>query len=74
MNRRYALSLALLLGAPLILTSTLFAQIQSTISCPAGHGYWDTLSIMMMDPGLAANHHMEGFDPTTGNPSSYVYT
>jgi hypothetical protein len=49
-----------------------FAQIQSTISCPANHGYWDILSVMMMDPGLAAGYHMEGI--TAGLPSSYVYT
>jgi hypothetical protein len=49
-----------------------FGQIQSTISCPAGHGYWDVLSVMMMDPGLASNYHMEGI--TNGLPSSYVYT
>jgi hypothetical protein len=49
-----------------------FAQIQSTISCPAGQGYWDVLSVMMMDPGLAAGYHMEGI--TNGLPSSYVYT
>jgi hypothetical protein len=47
-------------------------QIQSTISCAPGHGYWDVLSVMMMDPGLAANNHMEGI--TNGLPSSYVYT
>ena len=47
-----------------------FGQIQSTISCPAGD--WDVLSVMMMDPGLAANYHMEGI--TNGLPSSYVYT
>ncbi|MGA3087877.1 MAG: hypothetical protein ABSD75_04650 [Terriglobales bacterium] len=49
-----------------------FGQIQSTISCPAGHGYWDVLSVMMMDPGLASSYHMEGI--TNGLPSSYVYT
>ena len=48
------------------------SQVQSTISCPAGHGYWDVLSVMMMDPGLAAGYHMEGI--TNGLPSSYVYT
>lgn len=48
------------------------AQIQSTISCPANQGYWDVLSVMMMDPGLAAGYHMEGI--TGGLPSSYVYT
>jgi hypothetical protein len=47
-------------------------QIQSTTSCPAGKGYWDVLSVMMMDPGLAAGYHMEGI--TGGLPSSYVYT
>jgi hypothetical protein len=54
------------------LASGAFAQIQSTISCPAGHGYWDILSVMMMDPKLAISYHMEGF--TKGLPSSYVYT
>ena len=49
-----------------------FGQIQSTISCPAENGYWDVLSVMMMDPGLASNYHMEGI--TGGLPSSYVYT
>jgi hypothetical protein len=49
-----------------------FSQIQSTISCPAGHGYWDVLSVMMMDPGLASAYHMEGI--TGGLPSSYIYT
>lgn len=49
-----------------------FAQAQSTISCPSGHGYWDVLSVMMMDPGLASNYHMEGFN--RGVPSAYIYT
>lgn len=33
------------------------SQIQSTITCP--NGYWDTLSIMVMDQGLNATHHLE---------------
>jgi hypothetical protein len=49
-----------------------FGQIQSTVTCPAGHGYWDVLSVMMMDPGLATSHHMEGI--TNGLPSAYIYT
>jgi hypothetical protein len=49
-----------------------FGQIQPTTSCPAGHGYWDVLSTMMMDPGLASNYHME--EITGGLPSAYVYT
>jgi hypothetical protein len=49
-----------------------FGQIQPTIACPADHGYWDVLSVMMMDPGLASEYHMEGI--TNGLPSSYVYT
>jgi hypothetical protein len=49
-----------------------FGQIQSTITCQPGHGYWDVLSVMMMDPGLAAGYHMEGM--TNGLPSSYIYT
>lgn len=48
------------------------SQIQSTISCPAGKGNWDVLSLMMMDPGLAADYHMEGI--TNGLPSAYIYT
>ena len=49
-----------------------FGQIKPTISCPSGHNYWDVLSVMMMDPGLATSYHMEGI--TNGLPSSYVYT
>jgi len=49
-----------------------FSQIQPTTSCRAGHGYWDVLSVMMMDPGLAAGYHMEGI--ANGLPSAYVYT
>ena len=72
-TRRYTLFFWLLAAAAcLTLTSGAFAQIQSTISCPAGHGYWDILSVMMMDPKLAISYHMEGF--TKGLPSSYVYT
>jgi hypothetical protein len=59
-------------AACLPLAPRAFGQIQSTISCPAGHGYWDVLSVMMMDPGLASNYHMEGI--TNGLPSSYIYT
>ena len=56
----------------LTLTPAALGQVQSTISCPAGQGYWDVLSIMMMDPGLAAGYHMEGI--TNGLPSAYIYT
>ncbi|MGP0021479.1 MAG: hypothetical protein ACLPHP_23135 [Candidatus Sulfotelmatobacter sp.] len=70
---RFALVFGLLtLAACLPLAPRAFAQIQSTISCPAGHDYWDILSVMMMDPGLASSYHMEGI--TNGLPSSYVYT
>jgi hypothetical protein len=62
----------LAVAACLPLAPSAFGQIQSTISCPSGRGYWDVLSVMMMDPGLAANYHMEGL--TNGLPSSYVYT
>jgi hypothetical protein len=58
----------------LLLTQTASAQIQSTITCPAGHGYWDTLSVMMLDPGLAPTYHMEGYNSTTGDPDAYIYT
>jgi hypothetical protein len=72
-KRGLALVLGLLAVATcLVPTPSAFGQIQSTISCPAGHGYWDILSVMMMDPGLASNYHMEGI--TNGLPSSYVYT
>jgi hypothetical protein len=70
---RYGLIFGLLmLAASFTLSPTAFGQVQQTISCPAGHGYWDVLSVMMMDPGLAADHHMEGF--TKGVPSAYIYT
>jgi hypothetical protein len=70
---RYALVFGLLaVAACLPLAPGAFAQIQSTISCPSGHGYWDVLSVMIMDPGLATSYHMEGI--TKGLPSSYVYT
>jgi len=62
----------LALAACLARSPDAFSQIQSTISCPAGHDYWDVLSVMMMDPGLAAGYHMEGI--TNGLPSSYIYT
>jgi hypothetical protein len=62
----------LTVAACLPLAPSAFGQIQSTISCRAGHGYWDVLSVMMMDPGLASGYHMEGI--TNGLPSSYVYT
>src|SRR5436853_5136417 len=55
-----------------MLTSSASGQIQPTISCPSGHGYWDVLSVMMMDPSLAAGYHMEGLK--NGSPSSYIYT
>lgn len=70
---RYALVFGLLavaVSSPL--APRAFGQIQSTTSCQAGHGYWDILSVMMMDPGLASSHHMEGI--TNGLPSSYIYT
>lgn len=56
-----------------LLAPSAVAQIQSTISCPAGHGYWDILSVMMMDPSLASGYHMEGYN-AQGDPSAYVYT
>ena len=62
----------LALGAVLPLAPSAFGQAQSTISCPAGHGYWDVLSVMMLDPGLASSYHMEGI--SGGVPSSYIYT
>ncbi len=58
--------------AVLPLAPSAFGQAQSTISCPAGRGYWDVLSVMMMDPGLASGYHMEGL--IKGVPSSYIYT
>jgi hypothetical protein len=58
--------------ACLPLSRAAFGQIQSTIICPPGPGYWDVLSVMMMDPGLASNYHMEGI--TNGLPSAYIYT
>jgi len=70
---RSALVVALLaVAACLPLAPSAFAQIQSTITCPSGHGDWDVLSVMMMDPGLASGYHMEGI--TNGLPSAYIYT
>jgi hypothetical protein len=57
----------------MLLSALGVAQIQSTISCPSGHSYWDTLSVMMLDPSLAAGYHMEGYN-AQGNPDAYVYT
>jgi hypothetical protein len=72
-TRRYALDLGLLAVALCFsLQPSAFGQIQSTTSCPAGHRHWDVLSVMMLDPGLADNYHMEGI--TDGLPSAYVYT
>jgi hypothetical protein len=62
----------LAVAACLPLAPNAFGQIQSTTSCAEGHGYWDVLSVMMMDPGLASGYHMEGL--TNGLPSSYIYT
>lgn len=70
---KYAVSIGMLFCAAFfLLASNALGQIQSTISCPQGYGYWDVLSVMMMDPGLAAGYHMEGI--TNGLPSAYIYT
>jgi len=70
---RYALVFGLLtVAACSPLAPRAFGQVESTTSCPAGHKYWDVLSVMMMDPGLASDYHMEGI--TNGLPSAYVYT
>jgi hypothetical protein len=70
---RYPLILGLLaLAVSLPLATSAFGQTRQTIACPAGHGYWDILSVMMMDPGLASRYHMEGL--TNGRPSAYIYT
>ena len=53
-----------------VAASSASGQIHSTISCPSGHNYWDVLSVMMMDPSLAAGYHMAGLK--NGLPSSYV--
>jgi hypothetical protein len=62
----------LALAVSLPLATSAFGQTRQTIACPAGHGYWDILSVMMMDPGLASRYHMEGL--TNGRPSAYIYT
>lgn len=66
------ISAAFILTFCLSLSTAAFGQIQTTISCPAGQGNWDILSVMMMDTGLASGYHMEGI--TDGLSSSYVYT
>ncbi len=58
------------LASVVVLASYSAAQIKSTITCQSG--YWDTLSVMMMDPGLAPNYHMEGYGPS--GPNAYMYT
>lgn len=68
---RLTLQLFLFFAVCFILAPRSFAQIQSTVSC-TGKGDWDVLSVMMMDPGLAAGYHMEGY--TNGAPSAYIYT
>lgn len=72
MCRRFFVFGLLVVAASSPLAPSAFGQIQSTISCQAGHGYWDVLSVMMMDPGLASGYHMEGM--TKGLPSAYIYT
>jgi len=67
-----AVILGLMTFTVCLLTLPSFGQIQSTITCPDGQDYWDVLSVMMMDPGLAAGYHMEGY--TKGLPSAYIYT
>ncbi len=69
---RYPLLGLLALAVNLPLATSAYGQVKGTISCPAGHEYWDVLSVMMMDPGLAAHYHMEGI--TNGHASSYMYT
>ena len=66
------LSILLTFAVASLLTPSAHAQIQSTISCPAGHGFWDTLSIMVLDPGLNGNYHMEGTLQSGG--VAYNYT
>lgn len=53
-----------------LITTLSAAQVQSTITCQSGD--WDTLSIMMLDPGLASGYHMEGEGPN--GPTAYNYT
>jgi hypothetical protein len=60
------------LAVSMLLIPGTVAQVQSTISCPAGYGYWDTLSVMMLDPGLATKYHMEGEGPN--GPNAFIYT
>lgn len=71
-SARHSLAVGILALALCLAPAGAFGQIQSTISCPSGQGYWDILSVMMMDPGLAASYHMEGI--TNGLPSAYIYT
>jgi hypothetical protein len=54
------------------LSASVLGQVQSTTACHEELGEWDVLSVMMMDPGLAADYHMEGI--TNGLPSAYIYT
>jgi hypothetical protein len=62
----------------LLLSVSGFCQAPSTISCKAGSGQWDILSVMMMQPSLTqAYKHVQGtaYNYTLGtNQPSYLYT
>ena len=59
-------------AAVVFVSAGALAQIQPTITCPSGHGYWDTLSVMVMDNGLNANYHLKG--KKQDGSDAYKYT
>jgi hypothetical protein len=58
-------------GILLLAASSAFAQIQYTVTCPAGQ--WDMVAISVLDPGLvAAHYHMQG--SLNGTQTAYKFT
>jgi hypothetical protein len=74
-----SIQLCVTIAFSLLLSLNAFSQAPATISCPAGSGDWDILSVMMMQPSLTGAHkHLEGtayhYNPPSGNQKAYVYT
>ena len=60
-----------LIGLLMLFASSAVAQIQYTITCPAGQ--WDVLSASVLDPELVGQHyHMQG--SLNGTQTAYKFT
>ncbi len=72
MNRKVTqYSLVALVATFFWFASSAVAQVQSTITCPAGQ--WDVLSVSMLDPGLVGQHyHMQ--NSAGGSATAYKFT